>query len=49
MKYLLIIMVLFFVGCSSGPNFIRVKNCNPLGSNLWDCEEIPEHNVERVK
>ena len=45
MKYVFALIALsMFVGCSSGPVMIRVKNCHSIGAGQYECEEIPEED-----
>jgi hypothetical protein len=43
---LLIVLASIVVGCSSGPVLIRVKNCQPVGNGLFDCEEVPPSQLK---
>jgi uncharacterized lipoprotein YajG len=36
-----ILTLLTFTGCSTGPTKLLVKNCIALGDDLYSCEEIP--------
>ncbi len=46
MNKLLILIALLAAGCTSAPKLIMVKNCSPLGSGLFQCEEIPKGDIQ---
>jgi hypothetical protein len=49
MKYLVLILALGVVGCSSTPK-VLMKNCEKLKNGYYECEEIPKKNIgERVR
>lgn len=43
---LLLLFVATLTGCASGPSLILVKNCKSLGSNMYQCEQIPTKDVK---
>lgn len=45
MKYVLALMVLMLAGCSSAPRKVLMKNCDAVGSGLYECEEIPKKEL----
>lgn len=50
MKYLFAFMgLVMLAGCASGPTKIMVKNCQALGSGLYQCEEIPQKDIQPRK
>lgn len=47
MRYLIAaLMMSLLVGCASGPKLLMVKNCKSLGSDLYQCEEIPSRDIQ---
>jgi PBP1b-binding outer membrane lipoprotein LpoB len=44
---LVVLGILFIAGCASKPVIVRVKNCQALGSDLYDCEQIPARDIDR--
>ena len=50
MKAIIIVIgLIIFAGCASGPTKILVKNCKAIGSDLYSCEMIPKHDIEPRK
>ena len=45
MKYLVAVLILLS-GCASPK--ILVRNCKAVGTNLYECEQVPSKEVGRV-
>lgn len=43
---LFVVALTMLAGCASGPTLVMVKNCKSLGSDLYQCEEIPAKDVQ---
>ena len=41
-----LVLLAMLTGCASGPTRIMVRNCKALGSDLYQCEEIPQKEVQ---
>lgn len=41
MRFAVLIGLIMLSACSSAPK-IRVKNCKAIGSNLYECEMLPD-------
>lgn len=47
MKILFVILaVSMLAGCSSTPTKYLMKNCEAVGDNLYECEEIPQKDFQ---
>jgi uncharacterized lipoprotein YajG len=50
MKSLIALIALsVLAGCSSAPKKVLMKNCDPLGDNYWNCEEVPQKDIQTKK
>lgn len=47
MKSFIVFIGLIFLTACSGPSVVRVKNCNNLGNNIYECEELPKYEYDR--
>lgn len=45
MRIVMLILLLALCSCSSAPKKLLMKNCDKVGSNLYECEEIPAKEV----
>ena len=40
-----ILFALLFAACSSSPKRLLMKNCDKLGDNFYECEEVPAKEI----
>lgn len=45
--FVIILMLLTTMGCSTGPIRIRVTNCVPIGGGFYECEDASLRYHER--